>query len=223
MISSANEPLEFQRGVTRVALSGLGRYGFALAGSGAVREHGVIDRPTEDIDLFTSRPDIGQFGAAVAQVIDDLRDHGYDVDESRRAPQFARLTVRGPEQLQVDIDLGVDWRERNPVNLELGPVLSLEDAVGNKVSALYSRGEPRDYLDVDAIRALGTFTDRELITAASERDAGFELEMFARQLEAARRVSVRDVEQYGIVAEALQAVKDRCLQWAARLREESAR
>jgi hypothetical protein len=35
-----------QRAVARIALAGVA--GFALAGSGAIREHGVIDRPTED-------------------------------------------------------------------------------------------------------------------------------------------------------------------------------
>ncbi len=52
---------------------------------------------------------------------------------------------------EVDVDLGIDWRSREPVALEVGPVLAIEDAVGNKVAALYSRGEVRDYLDVDHI------------------------------------------------------------------------
>lgn len=219
MTTGAADSVEAQRRVTRIALAGIAQAGFALAGSGALREHGVIERPTEDVDLFTSTQDIEQFGAAVDQVTADLRTHGYDVEESRRARQFARLHVRGDDRSQVDIDLGVDWRDGDPVSLEVGPVLSLEDAVGNKVSALYSRGEPRDYLDVDAIRSFGMFTDRELITAAAERDAGFDLGMFARQLATARRISRRDVEQYGVTAEGLQAVQDRCLQWAAQLEE----
>ena len=44
-----------QREVARIALDSL--EGFALAGSGAIREHGVIDRPTEDVDLFTANAD----------------------------------------------------------------------------------------------------------------------------------------------------------------------
>jgi len=54
---------------------------------------------------------------------------------------------------------------------QFAPVLSLGDAVGNKVSALYSRGETRDYLDVDAIRSSGYFTDAELVRTAGDRDA----------------------------------------------------
>lgn len=68
--------------------------------------------------------------------------------------------------LQLDVDLNVDWRQDDPVTLDVGPVLSLADAVGNKVSALCSRGEPCDNLDVDAIRASGRFSDDQLIVAA---------------------------------------------------------
>nr|NLI49684.1 hypothetical protein [Propionibacterium sp.] len=53
-----------QREVTRVALAGIAGAGFALAGSGAIREHGVSDRPTEDVDLFTPRQDSAEFGRA---------------------------------------------------------------------------------------------------------------------------------------------------------------
>lgn len=42
-----------QRELTRTALAALEPYGSVLAGSGSIREHGLIDRPTEDIDLFT--------------------------------------------------------------------------------------------------------------------------------------------------------------------------
>lgn len=210
-----------QREVTRVALAGIAGAGFALAGSGAIREHGVSDRPTEDVDLFTPRQDSAEFGRAVERVVADLRGSGYEVEEVRRVEQFARLQVRTAEGLQLDVDLGVDWRANAPVRLDVGPVLSLEDAVGNKVSAVYSRGEPRDYLDLDAIRGSGRFTDEELVNAVAERDAGFEVSMFAQQLEAVHRVTLLDVERYGITAEQLDGIKERCTRWAADLRRES--
>lgn len=146
MTTGAADSVEVQRRVTRIALAGIAHAGFALAGSGAMREHGVIERPTEDVDLFTSTQDVEQFAAAVRQVVALLRRSGFDAEESRRASQFARLHVRVTDETHVDIDLGVDWREQDPVILDVGPVLSLRDAVGNKVSALYSRGEARDYL-----------------------------------------------------------------------------
>ena len=141
-----------QREITRIALAGIGPAGFALAGSGAVREHGLIDRPTEDVDP------------------------------------------------------GVDWRERPPVTLDVGPVLSLADATGNKVSALFSRGAARDYLDVDAIRRAGAYSDEELVAAAAERDPGFDLAMFAHQLDAVRRATPTDVVRYGVSSEQLEQV-----------------
>ena len=212
--------VDVQREVTRIALEGLA--GFALAGSGAIREHGLTERPTEDVDLFTSSQDVNAFADAVGQVTARLQGSGYAVKEIRRSAQFARLHVLSDDGLQLDIDLGVDWRQDEPVHLEVGAVLSLADAVGNKVGALYSRGEVRDYLDVDAIRASGRFSDVQLVTAAAERDAGFDLDMFAWRLSAARRISIDDVSRYGVTAAQLDAVAARCTQWASTLKEQRA-
>ena len=44
----------FQRFVTTLLLNHIGPAGFALAGSGAIREHGITDRLTHDVDLFTT-------------------------------------------------------------------------------------------------------------------------------------------------------------------------
>ena len=208
-----------QREITRIALAGIGPAGFALAGSGAVREHGLIDRPTEDVDLFTSRTEITAFDAAVRRVVDDLQVRGYVVEEKRRARQFARLHVQTPAGVEVDVDLGVDWRERPPVTLDVGPVLSLADATGNKVSALFSRGAARDYLDIDAIRRAGAYSDEDLVAAAAERDPGFDLAMFAHQLDAVQRITPTDVVRYGVSSEQLEQVKARCVQWAQQLRQ----
>ncbi len=213
--------IEAQRKMARIALSRTAEAGFVLAGSGAIREHGLIDRPTEDVDLFTMTQDADEFARAVDHVVADLRENGYEVEEARRVAQFARLKVLTVEGQRFDIDMGVDWRENDPVQLDVGPVLSVEDAVGNKIAAVYSRGEPRDYLDLDAIRRWGRFTDENLVRAAAERDIGFEVSMFVQQLEAVRRVTIRDVERYGVSAEQLDGVKERCMQWAALLRGHS--
>lgn len=45
---------DFQRDVARIALAATHQYGFALAGSGAIREHQLTNRPAEDINLFTA-------------------------------------------------------------------------------------------------------------------------------------------------------------------------
>jgi hypothetical protein len=39
--------------VARIALSAAHEYGFALGGGLALVVHGVVDRPTEDVDVFS--------------------------------------------------------------------------------------------------------------------------------------------------------------------------
>ena len=217
---SADEAL--QREITRTALESLDGTRFALAGSGAIREHGIVDRPTEDIDLFTPDVDVARFGSAVDELVTGLREAGHSVDEIRRVDQYARLHVTTVAGQWVDIDLGVDWREGEPVTLDIGPVLSLQDAIGNKISALYSRGEARDYLDVDAIRASGKFTDAQLISSAKDRDPGFEVPLFVAQLEQVHRIAPERAADYGYDAMRLESIMQRFDKWAAKLRSEVA-
>lgn len=212
------EVIGAQRDVTRIALEAIHQSGFALAGSGAIREHGLISRPTEDVDLFTTIQHADRFEAAVEQVTQALRVGGYEVEPVRQFASFARLEVRALGGLQVDVDLGVDWRAEEPVRLDVGPVLSLDDAVGNKVAAVYSRGEARDFLDLDAIRASGRFSDPQLLEAAAERDLGFDLAMFAQQLDIAQRLTRAHVAAYGVNGPQLEALKERLAGWAAKLR-----
>jgi hypothetical protein len=78
-----------EAGLLKLAELGLrvaGRYGFALAGGFAVQAHGILDRPSEDIDLFTAWERRGEFAAAVDAVIDTHRAHGYAVDVTQRSP-----------------------------------------------------------------------------------------------------------------------------------------
>lgn len=206
-----------QEAVTRLALEALGDSDFALAGSGAIREHGITERPTADVDLFTPSVDTTQFADAVHKLVRVFTSAGYAVEVVRRAELFARLHVTTPQGRHVEIDLGVDSREDDAVVLNVGAVLSLEDAVGNKMSALYSRGEARDYLDVDSIRVAGVFEDAVLIELARVRDAGFELPMFVAQLRAVGRVQSAQVERYGVTARDFEHIRRRLTDWADRI------
>lgn len=138
-----------QRQLIACALEVLADADFALAGSGAIREHGMTQRPTNDIDLFTVMQASTRFPHAVDSLIEHLTANNYDVTVERRTPTFAQLSVTPPHEPPLSVDLAIDWRAHTPVRLDIGPVLTLEDAIGNKLSALYSRSYPRDYLDVD--------------------------------------------------------------------------
>ena len=209
--------LHHQRQVTRLVLARLAHGGFALAGSGAIREHGLTSRPTEDVDLFAATPDRASFDAAVETAVAVLRQSGYTVVPLRRAELFARLEVTGGDGTVLEVDLGVDWRAHPPVLLDVGPVLAVQDAVANKVGALYSPGEARDYLDVDQIRQSGRFTDSELLQLAADHDPGFDGVRFAEQLHRVSRIHPRHVEQYGTTAAEFVGLQRRLNAWAAEL------
>lgn len=155
--------VDYQREVTRLALDSLAGAGFALAGSGAIREHGIIDRPTQDIDLFTSVTSAEAFAESTKRLAAAMRERGFEVEEHRSAPQYAKFSVTSSAGQRVEVDLAVDWRSEEPVTLSIGPVLTLPDAVASKVSAVYSRAEVRDYLDLDSIRESRRFTDAEIL------------------------------------------------------------
>ena len=63
---------------------------------------------------------------------------------------LAEWIVTGPSGEQMMLQLAYFDRTRQPVLMDIGPVLDLEDVVGGKVCALASRAEPRDYLDTGA-------------------------------------------------------------------------
>lgn len=211
--------LDYQREVTRLALDSLAGGGFALAGSGAIREHGIIDRPTQDIDLFTSVTSPEAFAESTKRLAATLRERGFEVEEDRNAPQYAKFTVISSAGQRVEVDLAVDWRSEEPVTLSIGPVLSLPDAVASKVSAVYGRAEVRDYLDLDAIRESGPFSDDEILELAVDRDPGFDVQMFAGQLDQINRLgSARRVEEYGVGEQELAQLKSRLSGWAEELR-----
>ncbi len=207
---------DFQRAVAAVMLGVTQEDGFALAGSGAIREYGLTDRPTQDVDLFTMNVAEARFAGAVDHAMAALTEHGYDASLTRRAALFARLIVtKGDEHLEVD--LGVDWRGHDPVMFDIGPVLAIDDAVANKVGALYSRAAARDFLDVDSIRRSERFTDPRLLQLAAEHDPGFDEDTFADQLGLVSTISPGSVTEYGVTAESLDGIKNRLLAWRDRI------
>jgi nucleotidyltransferase AbiEii toxin of type IV toxin-antitoxin system len=162
-----------QEHVTAVLLTAIGEFGFALAGAGAIRAHGLTDRPTQDIDLFggpTLTAD--DFSLVLQRAEDALRTAHYDVTRVREFPLFTRMRVTGPDRAMLNVDFAINWRADPPVQMGVGPVLSEHDAVAGKLSAVYSRGEVRDFLDLDAIRTSGRYTDPELMALGHKHDDG---------------------------------------------------
>jgi hypothetical protein len=131
----------FHRELARVGLAAAAPYQFALAGGYAVAAHGMIQRPSEDVDLFTS--DHGGVKAAQDLVIQAYHQAGYTVIVDQAGEYFTRLYVTDePSGQRSKVELGVDWRAHSPVMLDIGPVLHPDDAVACKVTALFGRWSP---------------------------------------------------------------------------------
>jgi hypothetical protein len=177
---------ELHQHVAAVALRAASRHGFALGGGNALIAHGVIDRVTEDVDLFTD--DEHGVEAAAGAVEAALRAAGFTADREDKTAWLADVfegmgeglaewTVAGPGGQQMMLQMAYFERASRPVIMEFGPVLALEDVVGGKVCALASRAVPRDYLDTAA--ALERYTVAELIRLARRLDPGLTGQDFA--------------------------------------------
>ena len=161
---------DLHRQVAAVALAAAAEHGFALGGGNALLAHGIISRPTADVDLFTDQEHGVQAAADAVQAA--LRRAGFRAERQDQAGGLSDIfpdigeglaewivTAAGGEQML--LQLAYFDRGRQPVVMDIGPVLDLEDAMGGKVCALASRVEPRDYADVAA--ALGRYSPAELI------------------------------------------------------------
>jgi nucleotidyltransferase AbiEii toxin of type IV toxin-antitoxin system len=183
---------ELHRRVATVALRVANRYGFALGGGNALIAHGLITRPTQDVDLFTNEETGVE--AAAGSVEAALQDAGFETEREDQAAGLsdmfegmdeglAEWTVTASDGQQIMLQMAYFDRTRQPVTMDVGPVLSLEDVVGGKVCALAGRAEPRDYIDTAA--ALKHYSIHDAIGLARRLDPGLEYRDFA---DAARRL-----------------------------------
>jgi hypothetical protein len=177
---------ELQREVATIALRTAGRHGFALAGGNALIAHGIIDRPTDDVDLFSDQETA--VAAAADAVEGALRAAGFEAERRDQSggledifygmgEGLAEWIITAPGGQQTMLQMAYFDRTRGPVTMDVGPVLDLEDLAGSKVCALASRVEPRDYVDTAA--ALQRYTVDQLISFARRLDPGLEARDFA--------------------------------------------
>jgi hypothetical protein len=172
--------------VATIALRTAGRHGFALAGGNALIAHGIIDRPTDDVDLFSDQETA--VAAAADAVEGALRAAGFEAERRDQSggledifygmgEGLAEWIITAPGGQQTMLQMAYFDRTRGPVTMDVGPVLDLEDLAGSKVCALASRVEPRDYVDTAA--ALQRYTVDQLISFARRLDPGLEARDFA--------------------------------------------
>jgi Nucleotidyl transferase AbiEii toxin, Type IV TA system len=212
---------DLHREVAAIALRATARHGFALAGGNALIAHGVIDRPTEDVDLFTDRED--GVAAAADAVEAALRTAGYAADRQDKTAGLSEVfeglgeglaewIITTPDGREMMLQMAYFDRGRQPVLMEFGPVLDLDDVIGGKVAALASRAEERDYIDVAAALARG-YSVAQLTGLALALDPGLTGEDFAHAGQRLDRLDDDRFARYGLAPEDVTRLRERFAAW----------
>jgi hypothetical protein len=211
---------ELQREVATIALRAAARHGFALAGGNALIAHGIVDRPTDDVDLFSDQETA--VTAAAEAVEAALRDAGFQAERRDQTggledifygmgEGLAEWIITAPGGQQTMLQMAYFDRTRGPVTMDVGPVLDLEDLAGSKVCALASRVEPRDYIDTAA--ALQRYNVDQLISFARRLDPGLEDRDFADAGTQLDRMPDGVFTRYGLTPQDVARLRDRLAAW----------
>lgn len=211
-------PLHYQ--VASVALGAAAGHGFALGGGNALLAHGVITRPTQDVDLFTDREHGVEAAAGAVEAA--LLAAGFQAERQDQEAGLADIfpgigeglaewIITTPDGQELTLQLAYFDRAREPVDMEIGPVLDIEDVAGGKACALASRVEPRDY--ADTARMLERYSPAELISFARRLDPGLTARDFA---DAGRQIDLIDDEafaRHGLTATDVVTMRERFEAW----------
>jgi hypothetical protein len=206
---------DFYRDVARVALTVAEKHGFVLGGGVAWLVNGLVDRPTEDVDLFTDTA--GGVAAAAGEVSSALTAAGYRVVREQGDELFAGMD----DDLQEFVVAGTDRalrltlcrldRHRAPVVMDLGPVMHLDDLVATKVAALVNRREVRDYIDVAA--ALERYPLARVLELAHAADPALDPDDIADAGRYLDRLDDARFALYGLDARGIAELRARLAQW----------
>ena len=211
---------ELHEQIAAIALRAGAKHGFALAGGNALLAYDFIDRETEDVDLFTNKE--SGVEAAAGAVESALRRAGFAAERQEDAAGLADIfegmadglaewIVTAPDGRQTMLQMSYFNREHEPVRMAIGPVLDLEDLIGQKVCALASRIEPRDYIDTAA--ALERYTAAQLIELARRRDPGLDDRDFADAGRELDRMPEAAFAHYGLVPQEVADLRDAFKDW----------
>jgi hypothetical protein len=152
---------ELHRRLLQIGYDAGADLGLVLAGGYAMAAHDLVDRPSRDIDFATAT------ALPMLEVVDRLaaayRAASFTVETIEGTPRMARLLVRD-RSVECEVDV-LKEAIGPPAHLLIGPVLSLDDAIGLKVRALHERAAHRDFIDVKAANAHVSWADIERLGA----------------------------------------------------------
>ncbi|NEE03844.1 nucleotidyl transferase AbiEii/AbiGii toxin family protein [Phytoactinopolyspora halotolerans] len=216
----------FHRRLIEIGLSAAAQHGFALAGGYAVQAHDVVDRVSEDVDLFAPYERRAEMNEAAEHTIQAYRAAGLTVDTEVNTETYVRLWISDPTtnptadpEYATKVELVATPLVHAPVQLSIGPVLHRDDIATGKMGALYTRAAARDYIDVASLLIGGHYTAQELIDLATADDVGFDKTYFAQMLARITRFDDEDFLRYQITPAYLHDVRTQIAAWHRDLTE----
>ncbi|MEU6812849.1 hypothetical protein ABZ920_28490 [Streptomyces sp. NPDC046831] len=218
-----NLPEPHRRLLEDVATAGT-PYALALAGGYALQAHGLIDRPHRNVDFATQSAEPMETVAGAVRTA--LEARGRLVRPGSLTPLSAQLAVTDPPTGETfDLALHKEALWHPPVLTEHGPALSLEDAVGTKVRALYDRGAAVDLIDARAAGARFSRQDLEELGRRHAHDV-FDLPTLQSRLTGTDWYPDAEFTAYGLAEDGIGALRVWAQQWsddiAERLLEDGA-
>ncbi|MCO5971505.1 nucleotidyl transferase AbiEii/AbiGii toxin family protein [Actinoallomurus soli] len=201
----------FHRRLIEAGLDLCEEHGLFLAGGYAMKAHGLVDRPSQDIDFATANP--LPVEELTERVVAGYRAKGFEVVAAPGNYRFARLVVTDPLTSEsCEVDLMKATLRVSPIIVDSCPVLGFDDAIGLKMRALHDRGIARDLIDAAALAGEYSFERLEWLCRSHEPD--FSLRRLASRLEAAELRNDAEFEAYGLTLEEVRRVKRFAAEWA---------
>jgi hypothetical protein len=153
--------------------------GYLLAGGAALVATGVTERPTRDLDLFSSDSDVG-IGPA-GDAFEAAAEHrGWSVERIQDSPTFRRLVIHATDG-DVLVDLAIDSPPTTGrITTTVGPTYAPHELAARKLLALFDRAAARDFVDLQAIA--NRFDLDGLLDTAAAIDPGFDTDVLVQML-----------------------------------------
>jgi predicted nucleotidyltransferase component of viral defense system len=164
---------------------------FFLTGGTALAALYLHHRYSVDLDLFTENP------AAVAQVVPTMQEItdrlDLEITFTRTLGTFLEAFVTSPDGERIEFDFAQDSPYRlEPIRFDQELQLAVDnptDIACNKLSALFDRAEPKDFVDVYFIvREFLPF--EQLVTLARQKHVGIDDYWLAMALAQVEKVSL---------------------------------
>lgn len=183
---------KLQKGLAQLFLALPEAGHFALAGGAALVFKREVPRSTRDLDFFSPVPE--EVTAAAERFKLELQNRGYAFTIVSSSPAFVRLLVRDRDEQEneVLVDIGHDFRLKEPDQTPLGAVLTTDELAADKMLALFGSAEARDFVDVFFLsRRLGV---ANVLAWARQKGPGFDPHVLAIMLGSFDRLPRREFE-----------------------------